>query len=271
VSVRILTNVLSCIIAISTINASGLPSASAADIGVSDKVTESFKGYDGTFVMRDAAGKTVIQYNDALAKTRLSPCSTFKIVIGLVGLETGAIKDENTTEKWEGEKQSIGVWDKDHNLKTAMDESVNWYFQKVSARIGQAEMAKYLKLFHYGNEDISSGSNCWMGSEYSLRISPEEQVDFLERLYAEKLPLSARSQQIIKRILKVDESPVATLYGKTGTDQKDGKMVSGWFVGFVESKKGNYVFATYIHGVNNVLGRKAREITKQVLATRGDW
>jgi beta-lactamase class D len=265
---RILINVVSCIIAISAI---GLLPASAADTSVSDKVAKHFEGYDGTFVMRDTAGKTIVQYNDALAKTRLSPCSTFKIVIGLVGLETGAIKDENTAEKWDGAKQSIEAWGKDHSLKTAMDESVNWYFQKVSSRIGQPELAKYLKLFHYGNEDMSSGLNFWMGSQYSLRISPAEQVDFLERLYAEKLPISARSQQIIKKILKVDESPIATLYGKTGTDQKDGKLVSGWFVGFVESKKGNYVFATYIHGSNGVLGRKAREISKQVLATLGDW
>jgi beta-lactamase class D len=246
--------------------------AGAADMGVADKVAKIFEGYDGTFVMRDIEGKDVYQYNDKLASTSMSPCSTFKIVLGLIGLETGAIKDENTVEKWDGVNQPIEAWSKDHSLKTAMDESVNWYFHKVSANIGPGEIAKYLKLLHYGNEDMSSGlDNFWMGATGSLRITPAQQVDFLERLYAEKLPLSARSQQVMKRILKCDESPNAVLSGKTGTDQKDGKLVAGWFVGFVESKKGNYVFATHIDGPSGVTGRKAREISKKILAELGDW
>lgn len=110
-----------------------------------------------------------------------------------------------------------------------------------------------------------------MGTKYSLRITPSQPVDFLEKLYAEKLPLSVRSQQIIKKILKVDESPNGVLFGKTGTDSKDGKLTAGWFVGFVESKKGNAVFATYIEGKTGILGRKARETSKRILAELGYW
>ncbi len=249
-----------------------LSPAMAAEAGTSEKVAKCFDGYKGTFVMRDAAGKPVLQYNDELASKPISPCSTFKIVIGLIGLETGAIKDENQIEKWDGVKQPVDTWNKDHNLKSAMSEYVNWYFQRVSAKIGQKDLEKYLKLLHYGNEDMSSGiEDFWMSSAGSLRISPAQQVDFLERLYAEKLPLSARSQQIVKKLMKCDESPTAVLFGKTGTEQKDGQLVSGWFVGFVESKKGNYVFATHIDGTSRVTGAKAREVSKKILAELGDW
>ena len=246
--------------------------ASAANSDLADQVSKCFVGFDGTFVLRDTSGKDVVQYNSALANKNLSPCSTFKIVIGLIGLETGVIKDENTPEKWDGVKQENEVWNKDYNLKAAMDESVNWYFNRVTKKVGEKEIAKYLRLLHYGNEDISSGlDNFWMGTKGSLRITPSQQVDFLEKLYAEKLPLSVRSQQIVKRILKVDENNNGTLYGKTGTDSKDGKMVAGWFAGFIESKKGNGVFATYIEGKTGILGRKARETSKKILTELGYW
>ncbi len=264
------SKIITCVFSILTI--CSLP-ASAADMGVSEKVAKYFDGYEATFVMRDSAGKSVYQFNDELAKKQVSPCSTFKIVLGLVGLETGVIKDENTPEKFDGTKQMVEAWEKDHNLKSAMSESVNWYFQRVCSKIGQKDLSKYLKLLNYGNQDLSSGiDNFWMGDVGSLGISAIEQADFLERLYAEKLPLSARSQQIVKKILKCDESPNgAVLFGKTGTDQKDGKLVFGWFAGFVESKKGNYVFATHIHGPSGVTGSKAREISKKILAELGDW
>ena len=250
----------------------GLSQAKAAESDASGKVAECFKGYDGTFVMKDSEGKIVCQYNDKLATTNLSPCSTFKIVLGLIGLETGAIKDENAIEKWDGVKRPVDTWNKDHNLKSAMSEYVNWYFNRVSEKVGKKELAKYLKLLGYGNEDMSSGlDNFWMGTSGSLRITPEQQVDFLERLYAEKLPISVKSQKTIKRLMKCDESPNAVLFGKTGTDSKDGHLTSGWFVGFVESKKGNFVFATYVDGASGVTGAKAREISKMILAKLGDW
>lgn len=249
-----------------------LSPATAADTATSEKVAKCFEGYDGTFVMHDDAGQSVLQYNDELASRPMSPCSTFKIVIGLIGLETGAIKDENQIEKWDGVKQPVDTWNKDHTLKSAMSEYVNWYFQRVSSKIGQKDLEKYLKLLHYGNEDMSSGiEDFWMSSTGSLRISPAQQVDFLDRLYAEKLPLSVRSQQIVKRLMRCDESSKAVLFGKTGTEQKDGQLVSGWFVGFVESKNGNYVFATHIDGTSRVTGAKAREVSKKILAELGDW
>ena len=136
----------------------GLSPVLAADIGVSERVAKCFDGYTGIFVMHDAAGKAVCEYNNDQASKGLSPNSTFKIALGLIGLETGVIKDENALEKWDGSKEPIDTWNKDHSLKTATNESVNWYFHKVSKKIGQAELAKYLKLLHYGNEDISSGT-----------------------------------------------------------------------------------------------------------------
>jgi bla regulator protein BlaR1 len=234
-------------------------------------VQKCFDGKNGVFVLRDTAGKTVYEYNKKQVSTGFAPCSTFKIFLGLVALETGAITDPNKIEKWDGSKEPSETGERDHNLQTAMRDSVNWYFQKLSAKIGPEELKKYVQLMHYGNEDLSSGKNFWMGSEGSMRITPEQQVEFLERLYAEKLPISAKAQRTVKRILQVDQGPNGVLFGKTGTDGIKGKMVGGWFVGFVEGKRDNYIFATHIDGPDGASGRKAREISKAVLQQLGVW
>lgn len=244
----------------------------AVEPGKGDNIDKCFAGYQGVFVLHDTAGKTSYQYNDKLASKAFSPCSTFKIFLALVGLETGAIKDDYTVEKWDGNKSQIDTWNRDHNLRTAMAESVNWYFQRISSRIGKDDLQKYLKLLHYGNEDMSSGlDNFWTSSEGSLHISPTQQVDFLERLFAEKLPISARSQQVVKQVLKVEDGPNGALSGKTGTEQAEGKLVSGWFVGFLQGKDDNYIFATHIQSPTGANGRRAREISKAVLKQLGIW
>ncbi len=246
--------------------------ALADEAAAPNSVEPLFKGYNGAFVMHNMSGKPAYEYNAQQTSKLSAPCSTFKIVLALVGLETGVIKDESTIEKWDGKKAEVQTWNRDHNLESAMNESVNWYFQRICTKIGTANMNKYLKLLHYGNEDASSGlDNFWMSDEGSLRISPQQQVAFLEQLYKEKLPLSSRTQKIVKRIMKVDESPKGVLFGKTGTDGVKGKMVAGWFVGYVEGKDDTHIFATNIQADSGATGRKAREISTKILKQLGYW
>ena len=49
-------------------------------------------------------------YNNEMANIQKSPCSTFKIVLTLAGLKYGALKDENTVIKWDGEKRYFDEW-----------------------------------------------------------------------------------------------------------------------------------------------------------------
>jgi len=136
-------------------------------------------------------------------------------------------------------------------------------------------MKKYVQEIHYGNEDTSGGiTKFWLQS--SLKISAAEQVDFLYRLYRNDLPLSRRSMEITKKIIKLAETEEYVFYGKTGSglgEVIDGKpkTVLGWFVGYVERKdrEGVYVFATNIEGEDGASGKKAREITETILKEMG--
>lgn len=234
-----------------------------------------FDGYNGTFVMLDIGQKKYVRHNKEQSEKRLSPCSTFKIPNSLIGLETGAIEDENFLIKWDGTKRAIEAWNQDHTLQTAISNSVVWYYQKLASRVGENRMHKYVHAIHYGNEDITGGiTKFWLQS--SLKISAAEQVDFLYRLYRNDLPFSRRSMDITRNIIKLAETDDYVFYGKTGSglgaiiDEKP-KTVLGWFVGYVvrKDREGVYVFATNIEGEDGASGQMAREITETILKDMG--
>src|SRR5262245_26816543 len=115
--------------------------------------------------------------------TRLSPASTYKIPHALIGLETGVIT-ESTVERWDGVRHpEQPKWNQDHTVLSAMRPSVLWFFQAMAPRIGAARAHQWLQRFGYGNTDTSGPITLyWVNGQ--LRISPDEQLVFLNKFYA---------------------------------------------------------------------------------------
>jgi len=117
-------------------------------------------------------------------------------------------------------------------------------------QIGQEQIQIYLDAFAYGNKDFSGGNkNAWVSS--SLKISAQEQVQFISNFWNNELGLSNRTTELTKKIIFVKKFGVnAELYGKTGTGcltgnaclYKPDKML-GWFVGVLKKDPNLYVFA----------------------------
>lgn len=224
-----------------------------------------FSGYRGCFFLIEETNNRRIIYNQNDLEKRVTPCSTFKIVNSLIGLETGVLKDENTMIAWDGTKYDYPIWNRDQTLKTAVQSSVVWYFKEVARRIGEQRMASYLQKVGYGNQDLSGGiDRFWLSS--TLKISPAEQMDLLRRLYQYQLPFSKRNIDIVKKILiQTDENGVV-LSGKTGS-ATDGSL--GWFIGYVERSQGTLFFVTKVEGEKGVTGNTARTITIRILKDMG--
>jgi bla regulator protein BlaR1 len=233
-----------------------------------EKLAEVFNGYNASFVLLDSKSGRYLRYNPELCAKRLSPCSTFKILNSLVGLETGVIKDENHSMKWDGNEYAIESWNRDQTLQSAVSNSVVWYFQRLASEVGGTRMEKYLRETHYGNEDISAGINkFWLGS--SLKISAEEQVEFLKKLVNDELPFSKRSMAIVRGLIRLDQTEKGTLYGKTGSNSIDSKKVLGWFVGYIVQPDRNYIFAANIQATDNAWGPQAKELVKKMFNSAG--
>src|SRR4051812_44838475 len=89
------------------------------------------RGVRGTCVVYEPANDRYLVCNEARAKQRFIPASTFKIPNALIGLEVGAIADEREVFRWDRKSKVRAAWERDHTLASGMRESVVWMFQQV--------------------------------------------------------------------------------------------------------------------------------------------
>lgn len=169
----------------------------------------------------------------------------------LIALETGVASGPDFPLAW---NSSIAprqpwwpVWAKDHTLRTALANSVVWYYQELARRIGAKRMQEYVNRFGYGNREISGGiDQFWLTG--GLLISAEEQIDFLRRFYFGKLNVSERGTRIVKDLLVLEETPNYRLSGKTGwagPGETSAPQI-GWLAAYIERFEKVYFFAINI-------------------------
>ena len=241
-------------------------------------LADYFKPYPaGAFVLYDQKRDAYVRHNEARCRERFSPYSTFKIPNSLIGLDTGVIADAEFVIKWDEKKYPafnrdtlpFSAWWQDQTLRTAFKRSVVWYYRELALKVGEKRMKEYVDKLDYGNEDASGPLNgFWLNS--SLKISADEQVEFLKRLHKEDLPVAKRSIKILKEIMTLEETPDYRLSGKTGGGPLGENRFLGWFVGYLETKENTYLFATEIEGPTYLSIRDERiALTKRILAGLG--
>jgi beta-lactamase class D len=202
------------------------------------------RGVSGSFLMYDLNKNEYTGYNIDRTKIRFTPASTFKIFNSLAALETGVMADENQVIKWDSVTRPIKEWNQDLDMKSAFRYSAVWFYQEIARRIGESRMRHYIDTVGYGNMDISDGiDKFWLTG--SLKISQQEQVEFLKKLYHKELSFSQRSMDIVKNIMLNEDTLGYKLRAKTGWGNQDGKEI-GWLVGWFETQDNVYFFATNI-------------------------
>lgn len=173
------------------------------------------------------------------------PASTFKITNSIIALETGVVQNDSTVFKWNGETRRNKNLEQDLTLKEAFHYSCLPCYQDIAKHIGVEKMKKYIELLEYGHIKVDSSTleNFWLiGNSH---INQFEQIEFLKRLYESNLPISKRTETIMKRMIIQEENETFKISGKTGWSYTN-KIDNGWFVGYVEVNKNIYYFATNI-------------------------
>jgi beta-lactamase class D len=176
------------------------------------------------------------------------PASTFKIANSIIGLETGVIESDSTIFKWDGKKKWLKNWEQDLVLKKAFQFSCVHCYQEVARKIGVKKMNDFIKKLNYGNLRIDSLNIDKFWLEGESRISQMQQIDFLKRLYSFELPISERTENIMRDIMLVEETDQYKLSGKSGLSNSNEKY-NGWFVGYIELKNNTYFFATNLEPI----------------------
>ena len=229
-----------------------------------------FGEYEGSFVLYDLENDAWSIHDMEHATLRVAPNSTYKIYDALFGLEEEIITPENSFIAWNGKTYPFEAWNADQTLQSAMNSSVNWYFESVDEQLGAANISNYIEEIGYGNENISGDfSTYWM--ESSLKISPIEQVELLTRLQNNSLGFAPENINAVKDAICLCASDAGTFYGKTGTGRVDGQDVNGWFIGYIETVDNTYFFATNIGADSDATGGNATEITMSILSDMNIW
>jgi beta-lactamase class D len=240
------------------------------------KVDDSLKKYfddnkvEGCFTMLNNSDGKVTVYNLNIDTTRLLPASTFKIVNSLIGLEIGVITDEKMTIKWDGIKRSNEDWNKDMDMQEAFKVSCVPYYQEVARRIGKDTMKLWLDSIGYGNKNIGDKiDSFWLDNH--LKISADEQLGLVKRLYFDQLPFQKRTQQIVRDAMLQEDNSVYSLYYKTGWGFDEKHSNVGWVVGWIEENKHPYFFVTLVKSADANIDMKAvrLNITKGILKQLG--
>lgn len=242
--------------------------------------SDAFQGINGAGVIYDPAENRYLIYNEELAMTRRSPCSTFKIVSAAIALENGILDPDHSTRPWSGEVFWNAEWNQDIDFEAAFRSSCVWYFREVVDEIGKELMQSGLDGLSYGNCDISD----WEGRlntnndnpaltgfwiESSLKISPREQTEVMERIFGSHSEYSGKTKEQLERVMAapVQEENGCSVYGKTGMGKAAGVVVDSWFTGFADGDGKRVYFCVYLGETQGaeVSSAKAREIAVRIV------
>ncbi|HFU9242368.1 TPA: beta-lactam sensor/signal transducer BlaR1, partial [Staphylococcus aureus] len=193
--------------------------------------SKNFGSNSGSFVMYSMKKDKYYIYNEKESRKRYSPDSTYKIYLALFGLDRHIISDKNSRMSWNHKHYLFESWNKEQDLNTAMQNSVNWYFERISNQIPKNYTAAQLKQLNYGNENLGSYKSYWM--EDSLKISNLEQVIVFKNMMEQNNHFSKKAKNQLSSSLLIKKNEKYELYGKTGTGIVNGKYNNGWFVGYV--------------------------------------
>lgn len=186
----------------------------------------------GCFMLRDHTHETIHYYNKERCIDTFMPASTFKILNSLIALETGIAKDDQLMIPWDG-NPTRQPCEKDMTMREAFRLSCLNYYQSLARRIGPSMMQHYLDTVKYGNMRMGDSVDAfWVNN--TLKISADEQLGFIRKLYFNELPFSELNQRIVRSMMRQSDDSNGRLAYKTGWGTyPDGHSIL-WVVGYQE-------------------------------------
>lgn len=199
----------------------------------------------GSFAFLNNKDGKITVYNLGGDTTRYLPASTFKIVNSLIGLQTGVILNDTMKIAWDGVVRQVPEWNKAMGFSEAFKVSAVPYFQEVARRIGKDTMKLWLDSLGYGNLKMSERiDSFWLDN--SLKISPDEQLGLVKKLYFDQLPFRKSVQHAVRMAMLQENNTAYKLSYKTGWGHNEENHSIGWVVGWIEENNHPYFFSLLV-------------------------
>lgn len=253
-------------------------SCSPNNVKTDDSLKKYFdeKQVSGTFGLYDNGTGQFVVYNLSRFKdSAYTPASTFKIVNSLIGIETGRIVNEKMVIKWDGNVRmypggdTAAAWNKDLTMEEAFKVSAIPYYQEVARRIGKDTMQHWLDSLKYGNHLIGGKVDTfWLDN--SLKITPDEEMGLVKRLYFGQLPFQKRTQDIVKKMMLQESNANYKLSYKSGWGFRENGNALGWITGWIEENNHPYFFVLNVEAPPHTQLSPLRiDILKAILKQQG--
>ncbi len=205
-------------------------------------------GHRGSFVLQRAGQPPQVVHGADRADTPLRPASTFKVMLALIALETGALAGADEVVRWDGTRYpDHREWEKDMALGEAMRTSSEAYFRTLARRIGRERLATWVQRVGYGNGRVGDKAEL-IWHDGVLTVTARQQQAFMERLRRGDLPfkpssITATKAAMLDETLHAGTADEIRIYGKTGTHLGEDNTGNAWWIGWVERPTGGASFA----------------------------
>lgn len=226
------------------------------DLFTSNKVS-------GTFGMFDNSRGEFTIYDLDRFKEAYPPGETFNIMTALIGLHVGRVADDSSM---------ITVADKDSvapmNVYNVFHQSSSDHVRALAKMIGRDTIKYWVDTVKYGNKKITKSTESYWTND-SLKISADEQLGLIKRLYFKQHPFRGSVQESVKKMLIVENNAQHQLAYQTGVTNYKGKQLA-WVVGWIEENRHVYPFVMNYEAETGVATKQVGEkLTREILSYLG--
>jgi len=202
-------------------------------------------GVVGSFaLLENGTGKFTIANLSHYKDSSSSPLSSFFILPTLIALDKGIIN---------------------HNQATWVSMDSTAYYQNIITQIGRQEILKNIDSIHYGKGVVSANLNEFW-KDGSLKITADEQLGFIKKLFFKDLPFQKRSQEIFKKMMVKEENSNYTLSYLPATDSLTNNT---WVLGYEEENTHIYFFVLHTTGKTAAASNNSVILLKKILLQQG--
>ncbi|HLZ89100.1 MAG TPA: penicillin-binding transpeptidase domain-containing protein [Puia sp.] len=256
---------------------------STTNVSVDDSLQRYFDsaGVRGDFGLFDNGQGHFTIYNlKRFRDSAYSPGATFDILQSLIAVQTGIVKDDKAVLPAADSATRDSVTGTATEVKAPLTLARAFQtgtitndvvFQDLAKRIGKDTLKKWIDSLHYGNKDMGGFPDGAFWKDDRLKITSDEQLGLVKKLYFDQLPFFQRTQKIVRGMFQVEANSNYRLAYKTSQLALAGNHALGWVVGWVEENKHPYFFVLSVESTDARMDVSAvgLQLVKKILGPMG--